>query len=71
MIYTSVCAACHTTGVAGAPKPGSPAMADRAQKGNDALMQTVVNGLNAMPARGGRSDLSDEQLQAAVDFMLQ
>ena len=71
MIYTSVCAACHTTGVAGAPQPGSPAMADRAQKGNDALMQTVVNGLNAMPARGGRSDLSDEQLQAAVDFMLQ
>lgn len=71
MIYTSVCAACHTTGVAGAPKPGSPAMVDRAQKGNDALMQTVVNGLNAMPARGGRSDLSDEQLQAAVDFMLQ
>ena len=71
MIYTSVCAACHTAAVAGAPQPGSAAMADRAQKGIDALMQTVMNGLNAMPARGGRPDLSDEQLQAAVDFMLQ
>ena len=71
MIYTSVCAACHTAGVAGAPQPGSAAMAERAQKGNDALMQTVMNGLNAMPARGGRPDLSDEQLQAVVDFMLQ
>ena len=71
MIYTSVCAACHSTAVAGAPKPGTEAMAERAAKGNDALMQTVINGLNAMPARGGRPDLSDEQLQAVVDFMLQ
>jgi len=34
-------------------------------------MQTALNGLNAMPARGGRADLSDEQIQAAVEFMLQ
>jgi cytochrome c5 len=71
MIYTTVCAVCHTTGAAGAPKPGSEQMAERAEKGLDALVQTAVNGLNAMPARGGRTDLSDEQIQAVVEFMLQ
>ena len=71
MIYNTVCAACHSTGVAGAPKPGSPEMAQRTEKGLDALMQTALNGLNAMPARGGRADLSDEQVQAVVEFMTQ
>ena len=71
MIYTNVCAACHATGVAGAPQPGTPAMAQRIEKGMDALMQTALNGLNAMPARGGRPDLSDEQIQAVVEFMAQ
>jgi len=71
MIYNSVCAACHTSGVAGAPKPGSPEMAQRAEKGFDALMQSAVNGLNAMPARGGRADLSDEQVKVSIEFMIQ
>jgi cytochrome c5 len=71
MIYTNVCAACHATGVAGAPQPGTPAMAQRIEKGMDALMQTALNGLNAMPARGGRPDLSDEQMRAVVEFMTQ
>ena len=70
-LYASACAACHSTGAAGAPKPGSPEMAQRAEKGMDALMQTAVNGLNAMPARGGRPDLSDAQIQAIIEFMLQ
>lgn len=71
MIYNIVCAACHATGVAEAPQPGSAELALRAEKGLDALMQNALNGLNVMPARGGRPDLSDEQVQAAVDFMLQ
>jgi cytochrome c5 len=70
MIYTSVCAACHATGVANAPKPGSDEMAQRAEKGADALIKTAIDGLNAMPARGGRPDLSDEQIKAVVEFML-
>ena len=71
MIYTSVCSVCHATGAAGAPIPGTAAMTDRAAKGIDALMLTAVNGLNAMPARGGRADLTDEQVQAVVEFMMQ
>jgi len=70
MIYNNVCSACHTTGAAGAPQIGTPAMAERTQKGVDALVHSAVNGLNAMPPRGGRADLSDEQIRAAVEFML-
>lgn len=71
MIYNNVCAACHTAGVAGAPVPGSDIWAERAAVGLEALLDNAINGVNAMPARGGRSDLSDEQVQAAVEFMLQ
>lgn len=71
MLYGSVCSVCHGTGAAGAPIPGSPLWAERAAKGQDMLVQNAVNGLNAMPPRGGRADLSDEQIQAVVEFMLQ
>jgi cytochrome c5 len=70
LIYKNVCSACHATGAAGAPMVGTPAMAERAQKGEDALVHSAVNGLNAMPPRGGRADLSDEQIRAAVEFMI-
>lgn len=71
-VYQSVCMACHAAGVAGAPIPGSEALAQRLEeKGRDGLVDSVINGLNVMPPRGGRPDLTDEQLQAAVDFMLQ
>ena len=71
MIYGAVCAACHTAAVLGAPQPGSAEMAKRAETGMDAMMQNALNGLNnTMPARGGRPDLSDEQVQAVIEFML-
>ena len=71
MIYSSVCGVCHVTGAAGAPIPGQAAWLERAEKGLDALTLSAINGLNAMPARGGRSDICDEQMKAAVEFMLQ
>ena len=71
MLYGNVCSACHATGAAGAPMRGSEAMAERAQKGLDTLVHNAVNGLNAMPPRGGRADLSDEQVRAIVEYMLQ
>ena len=69
--YASVCQACHMTGAAGAPIPGSDAFRERAAKGADALYANAINGLNAMPAKGGRIDLSDEQVKAAVDYMME
>lgn len=70
MIYNNVCSACHATGAAGAPQVGTDAMAERAKKGMDALMHSALNGLNAMPARGGRPDLSDEQIRATIEYMI-
>ncbi len=71
-VYNSVCMACHAAGVAGAPQPGSDLLAQRfTEKGLDGLKNSVINGLNVMPPRGGRPDLTDEQILAAVEFMLQ
>ena len=69
-IYESVCSACHTAGVASAPQPGSDAFKQRLDaKGMDGLVASAINGLNVMPPRGGRTDLSDEDIRAAVAFM--
>lgn len=70
MIYGKVCAACHATAVLGAPQPGSAEMATRAESGMDTMLQNAMNGLNTMPARGGRPDLSAEQIKAVIEFML-
>ena len=71
MLYGNVCSACHATGAAGAPIPGAPSMVARIDKGLDMLTQNAINGLNAMPARGGRLDLSDEQVRVIVEYMIQ
>lgn len=71
MIYDRVCAACHDAGVAGAPRMVADEMGARlAEKGRDTLVTHAIDGFNAMPARGGRSDLSDEQVAASVDYMI-
>jgi cytochrome c5 len=71
-VYNTVCMACHTAGVAGAPNPGSEELKTRfADEGIDGMMENAINGLNVMPPRGGRPDLSDEQIHAAIEFMLQ
>ena len=70
-VYNAVCQACHTTGVLNSPMLGdATTWGDRLAKGEDTLYQSVLNGLNLMPARGGRPDLSDEQVRMAVDYML-
>lgn len=71
-VYGGLCKACHDAGVSGAPIPGSELMAERAtERGLDGLVLNAINGLNAMPARGGNPALTDEQIKAAVEFMLQ
>jgi len=71
-VYGGLCKTCHDAGVAGAPVPGTDGMAARlTERGADGLVQNAINGLNAMPPRGGNPALTDEQIQAAVEFMLQ
>ena len=70
-VYNGLCMTCHTAGVAGAPITGSDQMAQRlSEKGIDTLVTNAINGLNVMPPRGGNPSLTDEQIRAAVDFML-
>ncbi len=70
MIYDNVCATCHTNGVAGAPEMVASAWSGRLDKGTEMLISNAINGIGAMPARGGRADLSDEQVAASVTYML-
>ena len=69
-VYTAACGFCHVSGAAGAPVPGSDAWAERAAKGADALVASAIAGIGAMPAKGGRPDLSDDDIKAAVEYMI-
>jgi cytochrome c5 len=70
-IYQKSCQACHAAGIAGAPKLGDKdAWAPRIAKGNDALFASVKNGLKAMPPKGTCMSCSDDDLRAAVEYMV-
>ena len=69
--YQQSCFACHASGAAGAPLLGdADAWAVRTEKGMEAVMSNVINGFNAMPAKGMCMDCSDADLKAIVDFMI-
>jgi cytochrome c5 len=69
-IYTAVCAACHASGAAGAPKAGDAgAWSARIAQGYDTLVQHAVNGIRAMPAKGGNPDLDDIEVARAVAYL--
>ena len=69
--YQMSCFACHASGAAGAPKIGdAAAWSARMEKGMDAVMTNVTNGLNAMPAKGLCMNCSDDDLRALVDYMV-
>ena len=68
---TKVCAVCHSTGMMESPKLGSADdWAPRIEKGIDTLYKHAINGFNMMPARGGNPGLSDDEVKAAVDYMV-
>jgi cytochrome c5 len=70
-VYNSACVACHSSGVAGAPKVGDQAAwSARAAKGVDGLLSSAISGLNAMPPKGTCAACSDEELKAAIEYML-
>ena len=70
-VYTQTCAACHAAGVAGAPKTGDKAAwAPRLGSGRDTMVTSVLKGKGAMPPKGGNASLSDDDVKAAVDFLV-
>lgn len=69
--YTTVCATCHDSGVAGAPMISDQgAWQARIAQGKQTLYQHAINGFGAMPPKGGDPSLSNAQVQAAVDYII-
>ena len=75
-VYNSACIACHAAGVAGAPIVGVvDAWTPRVAQGMETLVRHAVEGYNGaagyMPAKGGRMDLSDDEVADAVAYMVE
>ena len=74
-VYGMTCSRCHASGAAGAPIPGNKdEWGPRIAKGMDLLYQHSIEGFTGekgmMPAKGGNPSLSDEEMKAAVDYMV-
>ena len=69
-VYTAVCAACHASGLAGAPKMGDAAgWGTRIAQGYETLVKHAIEGIRAMPPKGGNPDLDDVEVARAVVYM--
>jgi cytochrome c5 len=74
-VYKKTCNLCHAAGVGGAPKVGDAAdWGARAAKGTDKLYTNAIAGFTGekgmMPAKGGNAALTDDEVKAAVDYMV-
>lgn len=74
--YDKACFACHAMGIAGAPMIGNKeAWAPRIAQGLDVLKQHSIEGFSGstgfMPPKGGRTDLTDDEVKAAVVYMVE
>jgi len=70
-VYNTACVACHGAGIAGAPKTGDKGLwGPRIAQGLPTLYEHALKGFKAMPAKGGASTLSDDEVKAAVDYQV-
>lgn len=75
VIYDKLCSACHAAGVGGAPNMTKGAWQPRIAQGMDTLVKHAIDGYQGsagvMPARGGNASLTDEQVRASVEWMVE
>lgn len=74
-VYTKACFACHQKGLVGAPRLGEgAAWAPRIEQGIETLVDHAVNGFQGdsgvMPPKGGHAYLTEEEIAAAVEYMV-
>ncbi|SHH50593.1 c-type cytochrome [Pollutimonas bauzanensis] len=70
-VFDSTCTACHTAGVAGAPKIGdTAAWAPFIKAGYEDLIKNAIHGIKGMPPKGGNPALSDFEVERAVVYMV-
>lgn len=72
-VYKSACVNCHGVGVLGAPKLHDAAdwQPRIDEKGLDTLWQNALNGINAMPPKGTCMTCTDDQIKAAIEYMIE
>jgi cytochrome c5 len=74
-LFEQTCSACHGQGIAGAPKAGDKAAwAPRIAEGKPTLYDHALHGYQGktgvMPPKGGRTDVPDDLVKQAVDYMV-
>lgn len=71
-VYGQTCAACHATGLAGAPTLGDKtAWTPRVANGRDILVTSVMKGKGNMPVKAGNPSLTEKDIRAAIEYMLE
>lgn len=71
-VYEKNCTACHAEGVAGAPKTGDKAAwSEHMAHGTEHMVENAVKGIGSMPPKGGNPALSEEDVRAAVTYMME
>ena len=69
-IYRQNCKVCHAQGINGAPIVGNSKMwGPRLSRSHEQLLEHAVNGYGLMPAKGGKTHLTDEQVSHAIFYM--
>lgn len=74
-VYNAACITCHGSGIGGAPiVADNAAWSGRIVQGSDTLYSHAIDGYTGsagfMPQKGGRLDLSDQEVRDAVDYMV-
>ena len=70
-VYLFACATCHQAGLNAAPKYGNKqAWSPRIEQGRETLYKNTIEGKGAMPPKGGKPSLTEEQVEMAVDYMV-
>jgi|GEM_PF-80440 len=73
MIYSKTCFACHSTGLLNSPKKGDAAEWKKrleAVGGIEGLVKSSITGKGGMPPKGGAANLTDEDMKAAIEYMM-
>jgi cytochrome c5 len=69
-VYQAACFACHGTGALDAPKPQAAEWKPRIEQGFDIMLKHSIEGIRNMPAMGTCSNCSEDEIAAAIRFMI-
>ena len=70
-VYEAICQACHASGISGAPKFGDKKWITLEKKeGVKELTKDAIKGVKAMPPKGGCTDCTEAEIEAAIRYMI-